>query len=601
VEDAVYLGRVTVYNVGDPDTFSVTVAEGPFETAPPFMPPFEPMGRFVTVPCESPSRTYSCEGTNCHAACGGTFTFNTTSGSCIPDRPVPPWVMGVYAVTSTEIELWFTTPLSEETAEDLSNYGVEGPAPPPVIMSASLVGDGRCVLLTISPGLVRGGAYSFYVKDVEDLEGNRLPKGGRKGLWYDLGVGIDPVMAHPYRVECRTMEVVLRYGNSGWLHSNGFCVDLSTSTGGPFTSMGCVFRCDTLPARTAAAETLLIEIPVGWPGFDLLKFTLNSCGGIKDIPKEQKYYRDYFQEVPRITSIVDTPNDHGRSVTMSFRGIWEVGRFPYSVIRYDVYRYGPPWEVVAAVPAQHISGVATYQVNVPTLFDCVPPTSITYTTYSVRAVTADPEGEQYYESCPDSGYSFDNMPIGTQVQSFAASADRTGGGIRLSWTLASADAALEYYIARAEEGAAAFIDLAAPRIDSDGLSFSCVDAGVESGTSYRYRVGYVESAQRKLLFETEAVAAPTMPLVLYQNSPNPFNPVTTIRYNLPAAGFVRLGVYDVAGKEVARLVEGGQGAGLHTIEWKGCDGGGRPAASGVYFCRITFGKESINRKMILLR
>jgi hypothetical protein len=470
---------------------------------------------------------------------------------------------------------------------------------PPDITSASLVGDGRCVLLTSSYPLVKGYGYAFYVKDVEDLEGNRHPKGGRKGLFYDSALGINAWMAHPYSIGCRTMDVAIRVMNTGWLHSNGFCVDLSTTPGGPWKPLGCIFRCDTLPARAAVAETLSIELPAEWPYFDMLKFTLNGCGGIKDVPKEKNTYVDYVQNVPRIASIVDVPDDHGGWVTVNFlKCRSESYMIPYHIERYDIYRYGPPWEVVGSVPAQDL---ATYAVDVPTLFNYVPEMPIPYTTYRVLAVTCDPAQQQYYESCPDSGYSLDNAPIGTLVQDYGAAAMKNGFGIELKWTLASADAALDYYIMRAEGGSGVFVDLAAPEVASDGPACAFVDNGIESGTSYIYRVGYLDGGARTLLFETGAVTIPAVSLALDQNVPNPFNPVTTIRYRLPDAGFVSLGVFDVTGKEVARLVEGRQNAGLHTIEWKGCDGGGRPAASGVYFCRITFGKESINRKMILLR
>ena len=55
--------------------------------------------------------------------------------------------------------------------------------------------------------------------------------------------------------------------------------------------------------------------------------------------------------------------------------------------------------------------------------------------------------------------------------------------------------------------------------------------------------------------------------VLYQNYPNPFNPRTEIRFALPEAGHVQLVVYDVMGREVARLIDQPLGAGTHAVTW----------------------------------
>jgi len=74
--------------------------------------------------------------------------------------------------------------------------------------------------------------------------------------------------------------------------------------------------------------------------------------------------------------------------------------------------------------------------------------------------------------------------------------------------------------------------------------------------------------------------------VLEQNTPNPFNPVTTIRFVLPAAGHVRLMVYTMNGQLVRSLIDGDLGPGTHEIVWDGTDARGRPVASGVYVYRL---------------
>ena len=69
---------------------------------------------------------------------------------------------------------------------------------------------------------------------------------------------------------------------------------------------------------------------------------------------------------------------------------------------------------------------------------------------------------------------------------------------------------------------------------------------------------------------------------LAPNVPNPFNPITHIGYDLPAAGWVRVVIYDVRGAQVRRLVDRHHKAGRYQTNWTGIDDEGRGVASGVY-------------------
>lgn len=88
---------------------------------------------------------------------------------------------------------------------------------------------------------------------------------------------------------------------------------------------------------------------------------------------------------------------------------------------------------------------------------------------------------------------------------------------------------------------------------------------------------------------------------LSDNYPNPFNPSTQIRYEIPEAGEVSLVVYNVLGQEVRRLVQGQQSAGVYRVMWDGKDALGRPVSSGVYLYRLTSGTFSEARRMLLLK
>jgi len=132
-------------------------------------------------------------------------------------------------------------------------------------------------------------------------------------------------------------------------------------------------------------------------------------------------------------------------------------------------------------------------------------------------------------------------------------------------------------------------------------SYAFTDEATEPGKSYAYQVTYLLEGRTIVLFETDAVAVPSLPLALHQNYPNPFNPTTTIGYYLPKPAVVSVDVYDVAGSRLATLVEGRQEAGPHAVEWQGIDGFGNPVSSGVYFYRLKAGSTVLTRKMILMR
>jgi len=88
---------------------------------------------------------------------------------------------------------------------------------------------------------------------------------------------------------------------------------------------------------------------------------------------------------------------------------------------------------------------------------------------------------------------------------------------------------------------------------------------------------------------------------LAQNYPNPFNPITNVKFSMPATGTARIEVFNVLGRSVAVIFEGVAQAGEHEVVWDGRDAGGAPAASGVYFYRLTADNYTETRKMMLLK
>jgi hypothetical protein len=88
---------------------------------------------------------------------------------------------------------------------------------------------------------------------------------------------------------------------------------------------------------------------------------------------------------------------------------------------------------------------------------------------------------------------------------------------------------------------------------------------------------------------------------LFQNHPNPFNPETEIRFQLPEATHVVVTIFSLSGQEIRTLVNAPYEAGYHTVRWDGRDNHGSPLASGVYLYRLDAGGFSQVKKMSLLR
>lgn len=89
---------------------------------------------------------------------------------------------------------------------------------------------------------------------------------------------------------------------------------------------------------------------------------------------------------------------------------------------------------------------------------------------------------------------------------------------------------------------------------------------------------------------------------LTQNYPNPFNPNTKIQFSLPNEGKVALGIYDITGQEIKKLVDHDfMNAGKYTAEWDGTDNFGNKVTSGIYFARMSVGQMQKTIKMNLVK
>ncbi len=88
---------------------------------------------------------------------------------------------------------------------------------------------------------------------------------------------------------------------------------------------------------------------------------------------------------------------------------------------------------------------------------------------------------------------------------------------------------------------------------------------------------------------------------LYGNYPNPFNPVTTIRYSLSSRADVTVSVYNIMGQKISDLVNNHYNAGFHQASWDGKNNVEKTMPSGIYFYTISANNKSLTGKMLLMK
>ena len=140
---------------------------------------------------------------------------------------------------------------------------------------------------------------------------------------------------------------------------------------------------------------------------------------------------------------------------------------------------------------------------------------------------------------------------------------------------------------------------------SHQTTYTFTDNTVQENESYDYRLsdvdydGNVEYHSLQLM----GVSSTNIPeqFILYPNYPNPFNPVTTIRYDLPDDAHVTLTIYDLMGSEVIKLLDGPKTSGSRSIQWNARDEQGRAVSAGLYLYTIQVGDYNKSNKMVLLK
>jgi hypothetical protein len=101
--------------------------------------------------------------------------------------------------------------------------------------------------------------------------------------------------------------------------------------------------------------------------------------------------------------------------------------------------------------------------------------------------------------------------------------------------------------------------------------------------------------------QDRAPAGSPATFALWQNHPNPFNPETEIKFELPRESQVAITIFNIAGQKIVTLIEGRMKAGVHTVSWKGTDDAGRGVPSGIYICRMAAQGNVFQKRMALIK
>jgi hypothetical protein len=140
-----------------------------------------------------------------------------------------------------------------------------------------------------------------------------------------------------------------------------------------------------------------------------------------------------------------------------------------------------------------------------------------------------------------------------------------------------------------EGGTYAFLDSAVAHVGLFGYNLVMV-----ASDGRKHGAAYVEVGRR--LAVTSGMEVLPSGFALHPNYPNPFNPSTTITFDLPVTTRASVRVYSIVGREVSVLADEVFSAGTHTVTFDG-----RKLPSGIYISRLTAGHFSAAQKMILLR
>ncbi len=161
-----------------------------------------------------------------------------------------------------------------------------------------------------------------------------------------------------------------------------------------------------------------------------------------------------------------------------------------------------------------------------------------------------------------------------------------GGNIKISAALGDVDQDGDFDIIFPNDSGFYIVDIKRP---AQSYEWYCYMGSYNRGGNI-----YQETPNQDLALPVENTA-------LLGNYPNPFNPSTTISFELANPGQISIEIFNQKGQLVRSLVNAALPAGRHQLEWNGADNTGSPVSSGIYYYRMRSGKYSATRKMVMMK
>lgn len=328
---------------------------------------------------------------------------------------------------------------------------------------------------------------------------------------------------------------------------------------------------------------------------------------------------------PEITTVQDHPDDQGGEMmvswTPSYLDVWpndQVGYYTawtrYAGTSRSARTAGLPWQLdtreagaLARQGWEYAGQVQAYQLSeysltVSTYGDSSGAGTV-WTDVMVLAHSYIPDDS--WASASAMGYSIDNWAPGVPGP---LTAEDVAWDVELLWSPSRyRDEDLSHYDVHRSSVSGFIPDASTLIATSVDTFFTDQDPGQ---STWYYRVVAEDVHGNESGPSEEASAAPgtgvddseiATVLTIRGNTPNPFNPLTTLEYDLPIGGHVRLDVFTASGDLIATIEDGFREAGRRQAVWDGTDAAGRQAPSGVYFAMIEAGEETAVHKMVLLK